>query len=84
MRVIILEAVYLIAITGAVGVLLVALFAWSPLGLKWRQDRNRRAAERASLGDGLSCERHGPIAAGDLVRLPTGETMCPRCYQETL
>ena len=82
MRVIILEALYLLAILGAVGTLAFILFSSTPAGVRWRQERNRRAAERRSPG--LDCPIHGAIAESALVRLPTGERMCPRCYKETL
>lgn len=81
MRVIILEALYLLAIVGAVGVLAFAVFSFTPAGLRWRQDRNRKAADRRT---GLTCPIHGEIAEADLIRLPTGERMCPQCYKETL
>ena len=51
----------------------------SPLGLRLQQTANRKRIER---GHSLVCALHGVQAAADLVRLPSGETICPRCYQE--
>jgi hypothetical protein len=67
----------------AVAVALVAygVFGHTPLGLWARQTANRRRIERAQL---LRCTIHGDVDEGDLVRLPTGERICPHCYAETL
>lgn len=81
MRVIILEALYLAAVVTAIVALAAGIFGSSPWGVRWRQARNRRAAEH-SLG--LECATHGRFEEPDLVRLPTGERMCPQCYKETV
>jgi hypothetical protein len=49
------------------------------LGVRWRQSRNRRLLERERP---RHCPRHGEFAEQDLVRLPSGETLCPKCYEE--
>jgi hypothetical protein len=79
---IILEGV-LFAAFIAVAVALVAygVFGYTPLGLWARQMANRRRIERAIV---LRCALHGDLEERDLVRLPTGERICPHCYAETL
>ncbi|MDF1503513.1 hypothetical protein [Roseisolibacter sp. H3M3-2] len=67
----------------AVAVALVAygVFGHTPLGLWARQTANRRRIDRAQ---DLRCAIHGDLEERDLVRLPTGERICPHCYAETL
>lgn len=79
MRVILIELLYVVLIAVAVGVLGSALWLRTPWGIQWRQVRNRRRAER---GD-FRCAAHGSFDETALVRLPTGERICPRCYEET-
>ncbi|GLC25315.1 hypothetical protein [Roseisolibacter agri] len=79
---ILLEGV-LFAAFIAVAVALVAygVFGHTPLGLWARQSANRRRIEREVF---LRCPLHGDLEERDLVRLPTGERICPHCYAETL
>jgi hypothetical protein len=51
------------------------------VGVWLRQTLNRRRIERAAV---LVCPIHGPRQPQELVRLASGETMCPDCYKETL
>lgn len=79
---IILEGVLFVALVATVA----ALFYWAvlyytPLGQRVRETRNRQRIDRAA---DLTCPIHGSYAEGDLVRLPTGERMCPACYKETM
>ena len=79
---IILEGVLFVALVATV----VALFYWgvlylTPLGRRIRETRNRQRIDRAA---DLTCPIHGSYADGELVRLPTGERMCPACYKETM
>ena len=79
---IIVESVAFIALLAVVGALaVVVLLRFTPLGTQWRQSRNRRRIERASVTD---CPLHGYHDERKLVRLPGGDTMCPECYQETM
>lgn len=55
------------------------IFVRTPAGISLQQRRNRKRIER---GSPLVCPEHGPLAENDLVRLPSGETICPQCYQE--
>ncbi len=79
---IILEGVLFVALIAALVTLcyLVVLY-FTPVGIRFRQTRNRRRMERAAE---LVCPLHGPHPTHDLVRLASGELVCPDCYQETL
>lgn len=82
MLAIIVESALFAALIAAVGALLFALLAhFTPVGVRLRQNRNRRLLEREAA---RYCPRHGAQREGELVRLPDGETMCPTCYQEIL
>ena len=81
MSVIIVEGVLFVALlaTGA-ALLYFVLVQFTPVGVRLRQTRNRRRIDRAAE---LVCPIHGPRAEKDLVRLASGDVMCPDCYQET-
>ena len=55
------------------------LFARSAPGVRHRQVQNRKRIEQEHA---LVCPLHGRHAESDLVRLPSGDTLCPQCYQE--
>jgi hypothetical protein len=55
------------------------LFALSPAGVRRRQVQNRKRLERSNA---FVCPVHGPCAEDDLVRVPSGETICPQCFRE--
>ncbi len=79
---IILEGVLFVALVATMAALLFfALLYLTPLGLRLRQDRNRRALEREL---DLECPIHGMQREEDLVRLPSGNRICPACYKEAL
>lgn len=82
MAAIILEDVLFLALIAAVVLAVVVLVRdFTPLGLRLRQSRNRRAlTERVAL----TCPVHGPQQAADLVRLDDGSTCCPHCFHEVL
>lgn len=82
MLAILLEIVVFVASLGAVAVAVCRL-AWrrSPTGLQWRQVRNRHAAERRAS---QQCAIHGRQAPERLVRLKSGETVCPQCFEEAM
>jgi hypothetical protein len=82
MTAIIIEGVLFVAFIAAVGTLFyVILMYLTPVGVRLRQTRNRRRLDRAA---DLVCPIHGPRATTDLVRLTSGELLCPDCYKETL
>lgn len=79
---IIVEGVLFVALVATAATLLCfALLRWTPLGLRLRQDANRRKIE--SRLD-LECPIHGLQREEAMVRLPSGTRICPACYQEAL
>jgi hypothetical protein len=79
---IIIEGVLFVALVAACGALLLfVLIEFTPLGRRLRETRNRRRIERAAE---LTCPIHGALSEGDMVRLPSGERICPKCYQESV
>jgi hypothetical protein len=79
---IILESVLFVALVVVVGALVYwgALY-FTPLGRRVRETRTRAAIDRAAE---LECPLHGQFADGELVRLASGERMCPDCYREAV
>ena len=82
MTAIILEGVLFAALAVAIGTLFyLILMYFTPVGVRLRQARNRRRIDRAAA---LVCPIHGPRESTDLVRLASGEVLCPDCYKEML
>jgi hypothetical protein len=54
---------------------------YTPMGQRMRQTRNRKRIDR--LVDGR-CPTHGLQREEDLVRLESGEVICPLCYREAI
>lgn len=79
MTAILLDAVLLLLLIGLILQGGWELFSRSAAGLRLQQERNRRRLEQRSS---LACPLHGVHPASDLVRLPSGETICPQCYLE--
>jgi hypothetical protein len=79
---IIVEGVLFVALLAA----LTALFTWmlhnfTPLGTRRRQVQNRKQIERAAA---RVCPVHGAHEEHELVLLPSGERICPKCYEEVV
>jgi hypothetical protein len=82
MGVIIVEGVLFVALVAAGGALLYwVLIMFTPAGIRIRQVKNRTRLDRAAE---LECPIHGPKTEQQLVRLASGEQVCPDCYRETL
>ncbi len=82
MGAIITEGVLFVALIAAGGALLYwVLIAFTPAGARLRQTRNRKRMERMAA---LVCPIHGLRTEDHLVRLASGERVCPDCYKETL
>ena len=82
MGVIIVEGVLFVALLAAGGALLYwVLITFTPAGVRIRQVQNRKRLDRAAE---LECPIHGLKTEGQLVRLASGEQVCPECYRETL
>lgn len=79
---VILEGVLFVVLIATVGALFYfILMSFTPAGVRLRQTRNRRRLDHAAE---LVCPIHGPRSSNDLVRLPSGDVLCPDCYKETL
>jgi hypothetical protein len=77
---ILVEGVLFVAFVVTVAALLLFVLAqFTPVGLWLRQSRNRRQIERAAE---LRCPIHGPHDPTEMVRLPSGERICPACFKE--
>ena len=78
---IIIEGVLFVALLATVGTLLyLVLMYFTPVGERLRQTQNRRRIDNAAE---LVCPIHGQRSSTDLVRLTSGELLCPECYKET-
>jgi hypothetical protein len=81
MGAIITEGVLFVALIAAGGTLLYWLLTTlTPAGVRLRQTRNRKRIERMAA---LVCPIHGLRSEDKLVRLASGERVCPDCYEET-
>ncbi|MEP6836219.1 MAG: hypothetical protein ABJB74_22710 [Gemmatimonas sp.] len=81
MNAIILESVLFFALVAVVGVLLFSGLKRTPLGARLRQNANRKAIDEQAEH---TCPIHGLQKTSELVRLSTGEVMCPHCYKEAV
>jgi hypothetical protein len=82
MGVIIFEGVLFVALIAAGGALLYwVLIMFTPAGVRMHQIRNRKRLDRTA---DLECPIHGLKTETQLVRLASGEQVCPDCYRETL
>jgi hypothetical protein len=82
MAAIIMEGVLFVALVVVAGTLIFfGLTTYTPLGKRWAQTRNRKAIEKAAE---LTCPIHGALVEEDMVRLPSGEQVCPECFKETV
>jgi len=80
MGAIIVEGVLFVALIAAGGALLYWLIVYfTPAGVRIRQTRNRKQLDRAAE---LVCAIHGRHTEDQLVRLASGERVCPDCYKE--
>jgi len=74
-------ALFVAAIVAAGAFFLWGVKAFTPLGTRLRQVENRRLIDEHAA---LTCPIHGWQAPDSLVRFPSGEPLCSKCYQETL
>lgn len=81
MNAILLESALFIALLAVVGALFVTALGFTPFGRRIRQTANRKRLDRQA---DLTCPVHGLQREEDLVRLPTGEPLCPHCYTEAV
>jgi hypothetical protein len=76
---ILIDALLVLVLLAVAAYWIRELFWRSPAGVRRRQVQNRKRIERES---GALCPLHGRHAQSELVRLPSGDTLCPQCYQE--
>ena len=82
MNVIIIEGVLFLALLGVAATLVVYIVRhYTAAGRVIDQTRNRKQIDRAV---NLTCEIHGPHEEREMVRLESGEVMCPRCYRAAI
>ena len=82
MNAIIIEGVLFIALVCvAVALAVFVVRYYTGAGRALEQTRNRKEIERAV---NLTCVIHGLQEERDMVRLPSGEVMCPQCYREAI
>ncbi len=82
MAAILMEGVLFVAIIAAMAALLFyALVTFTPLGARLRGTRNRKQLERELA---LTCPFHGVQKEERMVRLPSGDLLCPVCYKEAI
>ncbi len=72
---------FLALVAAAVTLVYNVLVRLTPVGRRLAQARNR---ERIEAATSRVCPLHGPHAAEELVRLPSGELICPQCYAEAM
>ena len=81
MNAILLESVLFIVLLAVVGAFVLKALGISPFGTRIKQAANRRRIDKQA---DLTCPVHGLQRETDLVRLATGEALCPHCYQEAV
>ena len=79
MAAIVIDALLVLVLLGVTAYWSRELFSRSIAGVRYRQVQNRKRIEQEAA---LVCPLHGRHAESDLVRLPSGDTLCPQCYQE--
>ncbi len=76
------EAVlFVLLVATAVALATFVVLQFTPLGLRVRQTRNRRAIEAAA---NRTCPVHGPHTEEQMVRLASGDRICPECFKEAV
>ena len=82
MNAIIIEGVLFVALLAvAVTLVVVVVRYYTTAGRALEQTRNRKQIDRAV---NLTCEIHGPHDERQMVRLESGDVMCPECYREAI
>jgi hypothetical protein len=81
LAIIIEGALFVAAIATVAALLFYALVAYTPLGLRLRQLENRKRIMREMES---VCPVHGAHKEDELVRLASGERICPDCFREAV
>ena len=74
-------ALFVAGIAAMVALLSYFVVNHTSLGVRMRQQDNRKRIERAAE---LRCPIHGEHSPTQMVRLPNGVVVCPECFQETV
>ena len=78
----IMEAVLYLALFAACGALVTfVVLTTTPRGRRWRERLDRR---RGIDEEGSHCTVHGTVRDEDMMRLATGERICPHCFRESM
>jgi hypothetical protein len=72
---------FLVLLAVAVALVVFVVRYYTAAGRALEQSRNRKEIDRAVS---LTCERHGTHDERAMVRLESGEVMCPECYREAM
>lgn len=79
---IIMEGVLFVALVAAFGALsFFVVTTYTPVGKRLREVRNRKEIEREL---DTFCSIHGSFRADEMVRLPSGDRVCPHCFKESV
>jgi hypothetical protein len=82
MNAIIIEGVLFVALLCvAVALVVFIVRHYTAAGRVIDQTRNRKEIERVV---NLTCPIHGPHEERAMVRLESGEVMCPQCYRDVI
>lgn len=82
MNAIIIEGVLFVALVCvAVTLVVFVVRYYTAAGRALEQTRNRKQIDRAV---DLTCEMHGRHDEREMVRLESGDVMCPECYREAV
>ena len=82
MSAIIIEGVLFVALLCVGAVLVVFIVRqYTSAGRALEQTRNRKEIDRVV---NLTCEIHGPHDERQMVRLESGDVMCPECYRDVV
>ena len=82
MNAIIIEGVLFVALLCvAVALVVFVVRYYTTAGRALEQTRNRKAIDRTV---NLTCGLHGEHDERQMVRLESGEVMCPECYREAM
>ena len=76
-----IESALFIALMAVAGALIFSALGFTPFGKRIKQTANRKRLDKAAE---LTCPVHGLQREEDLVRLTSGEPLCPHCYQEAI
>ena len=82
MNAIIIEGVLFVALVCvAIALVVFVVRYYTGAGRTLEQTRNRKAIDRTV---NLTCALHGAHDERQMVRLESGEVMCPECYREAM